>query len=80
MSDKVTERSDPQGQDDRRREFLRRCGRFAVVTPPAITMLLDVATIPREAHASTIGYGSRPPPRHGPSRPPGYGPPRHPKP
>jgi hypothetical protein len=38
-----------------RREFLKRCGRFAVVTPPAMTMLLSVASVPSEAHASTWG-------------------------
>jgi hypothetical protein len=37
-----------------RREFLARCGRFAAVTPPAMTMLLTVAAKPREAYASTI--------------------------
>jgi hypothetical protein len=42
-----------------RREFLARCGRFAAVTPPAMTVLLTVATKPREAYASTVlGYGS----------------------
>ena len=38
-----------------RREFLKRCGRFAAVTPPAMATLLTVSSIPREAHASTIG-------------------------
>jgi hypothetical protein len=42
-----------------RREFLRRCGRFAAVTPPAMTMLLAVATTPTEAHASTYGWGNQ---------------------
>jgi hypothetical protein len=40
-----------------RRAFLIRCGRFAVVTPPAITTLLTVSSIPSEANASTIGRG-----------------------
>ena len=39
-----------------RRAFLARCGRFAVVTPPAMATLLTVSSIPREAHASTIGH------------------------
>ncbi len=43
-----------------RRAFLLRCGRFAAVTPPVITMLLTVSSIPSEANASTIG---RPPVR-----------------
>ena len=38
-----------------RREFLKRCGRFAVVTPPAMATLLVVSSVPKEAHASTIG-------------------------
>jgi len=42
----------------KRREFLKRCGRFAVVTPPAMTMLMSVASMPSEAHASTIGHHS----------------------
>ena len=44
----------PDSLDDRR-EFLRKCGRFAAVTPPAMTMLLSVASKPTEAHASTFG-------------------------
>jgi len=28
---------------DDRREFLKKCGRFAAVTPPAITMLLSTS-------------------------------------
>ena len=39
-----------------RRAFLVRCGRFAVVTPPAMATLLMVSSVPREAHASTIGH------------------------
>jgi len=38
-----------------RRAFLLRCGRFAAVTPPVITTLLTVSSIPSEANASTIG-------------------------
>jgi hypothetical protein len=38
-----------------RREFLVRCGRFAAVTPPMMTTLLTVSSLPREAQASTIG-------------------------
>jgi hypothetical protein len=45
----------PSNPDDDRREFLRKCGRFAAVTPPAMAMLLSVASTPTEAHASTIG-------------------------
>ncbi|MBM7483156.1 MULTISPECIES: hypothetical protein [Bradyrhizobium] len=30
-------------EDDDRREFLKTCGKFAVVTPPAITLLLSTS-------------------------------------
>jgi len=48
---KVEDASDSEA----RRAFLVRCGRFAVVTPPAITALLSVSSVPNEANASTIG-------------------------
>jgi hypothetical protein len=54
----MTEPPTPQSTaDDRtaRRDFLIRCGRFAAVTPPAMTMLLATSSIPRDAYASTIG-------------------------
>jgi hypothetical protein len=56
MTDKTTADADSEDQDARR-EFLKKCGRFAVVTPPAMTMLLAVSTVPTEARASTIGWG-----------------------
>jgi hypothetical protein len=39
-----------------RRRFLLRCGRFAVVTPPAMAMLLSVGAMPRQAQAAS-GFG-----------------------
>ena len=30
-------------QDDDRREFLAKCGKFAVIVPPAMTVLLSTA-------------------------------------
>jgi hypothetical protein len=30
-------------EDDDRREFLKTCGKFAAVTPPAITLLLSTS-------------------------------------
>ncbi|MCK1359505.1 hypothetical protein [Bradyrhizobium sp. 199] len=30
-------------QEDDRREFLKTCGKFAAVTPPAITLLLSTS-------------------------------------
>ena len=51
------------GSRDReaRRAFLARCGRFAVVTPPFMTALLSVSSVPNEAHASTIGHKDKKP-------------------
>ena len=49
---------EPDSPEDRR-EFLRKCGRFAAVTPPAMTMLLSVASVPSEARASTFGNNSQ---------------------
>ncbi len=58
MPENATQGLDTDAEQERRerREFLRRCGRFAVVTPPALTMLLSVSSVPGEAHASTIGH------------------------
>jgi hypothetical protein len=55
MRDKTAMPVEPEGHAPRR-EFLKRCGRFAAVTPPAMTMLLEVAATPSEARASTIGH------------------------
>jgi hypothetical protein len=50
--------------NEARRAFLVRCGRFAVVTPPMMTMLLSVTSVPNEANASTIGHkGDNPKPK-----------------
>ena len=72
MAENPTPNLDSAAERERkeRREFLRRCGRFAIVTPPAMTTLLTVSSIPREAHASTIGRRS--PGKSGKS-PPGNG-------
>jgi hypothetical protein len=57
MEKKTTTLGTPEDRQARR-EFLARCGRFAAVTPPAMTALLTVATKPREAYASTVlGHG-----------------------
>jgi hypothetical protein len=59
----MARRREPRDADQQeRRDFLVRCGRFAAVTPPAMTMLLAVAAKPIEAHASTVqgnGWGGR---------------------
>jgi hypothetical protein len=58
MSDNSTTPVEPDSQAARR-EFLKRCGRFAAVTPPAMVMMLEVAAAtPSEARASTIGWGN----------------------
>ena len=46
----------PEGED--RREFLRKCGRFAAVTPPAITMLLSTS-LTSSAIADSVKGGPR---------------------
>ncbi|WP_046863582.1 hypothetical protein [Microvirga massiliensis] len=45
--------------DNDRREFLKNCGRFAVVTPPAVTMLLSTS-LTTDAIARSGGGGGRP--------------------
>lgn len=45
------------GRDTDRRKFLASCGKFAVVTPPAITMLLSTRlTSDAIAHSGGRGY------------------------
>ena len=46
------------GEEDRR-DFLKKCGKFAVITPPAVTLLLST-TLHSKAIAATSGTGSRP--------------------
>ena len=52
-----------------RREFLARCGRFAIVTPPAVTLLLSTS-LTSEAIAKSGGAAGNP--GHG-GTPPGQG-------
>jgi hypothetical protein len=33
----------PPSSNDDRREFLKKCGKFAAVTPPAVTLLLSTS-------------------------------------
>jgi hypothetical protein len=44
--------------DDDRRKFLAACGKFAVVTPPALTMLLSTS-LNSKAIANSGGPGDR---------------------
>lgn len=46
-------------QDDDRREFLKKCGKFAVVTPPAVTALLSTS-LTSEALAYSSGARESP--------------------
>ena len=61
-----------QDNHDDRREFLKKCGRFAVVTPPAVTFLLSTSMSSKAIAASGgrpgYGYGD---PNHEHSGPPG---------
>jgi hypothetical protein len=47
-------------QDEDRRKFLATCGRFAAVTPPAITLLLSTSLTSNAIAASQgrTGYGN----------------------
>ena len=46
----------------RRRAFLRRFGRFAAVTPPAIAIIMTAELVPTEALASGVGPPFEAPP------------------
>jgi len=44
--------------DDDRRKFLAACGKFAVVTPPALTILLSTSLNSKAIAQSSGGSGS----------------------
>ncbi|PLT93370.1 hypothetical protein [Sinorhizobium medicae] len=44
--------------EEDRREFLKACGRFAAITPPAITMLLTTSLTSKAIASSGSGGGS----------------------
>ena len=44
--------NDTRTEDDRR-EFLKKCGRFAVITPPAVTFLLSTSMSSKAIAASS---------------------------
>lgn len=48
----------PSKSDDDRREFLKSCGRFAIITPPAVTMLLSTS-LTSNAIAKSGGGGGK---------------------
>jgi hypothetical protein len=43
--------------DAERREFLRRAGKFAAVTPPAVSLMLSAMSVPANAKGSGGGGG-----------------------
>jgi hypothetical protein len=43
MTDAVNHQVSPNDTDLARRNFLKSCGKFAVVTPPAISLLLSTS-------------------------------------
>jgi hypothetical protein len=47
----------PSSADEDRRKFLATCGKFAVVTPPAITLLLSTS-LHSQAVAKSTGKGN----------------------
>lgn len=57
MSDQANDnRNNEASFDEDRRKFLAACGKFAVVTPPALTILLSTS-LHSEAIASSGGNG-----------------------
>jgi hypothetical protein len=52
-----TANAQPPSNDNDRRDFLKKCGRFAAITPPAVTMLLST-TLNSKAIAGTSGRAS----------------------
>ena len=54
-----SEPCEPDRSDQNRRDFLSKCGRFAVITPPAVAMLLSTS-LTSEAIAKSGGAKSSP--------------------
>ncbi|YCI04586.1 hypothetical protein M1D34_22335 [Ensifer sp. D2-11] len=51
-------RNEQSPSEEDRREFLKTCGRFAAVTPPAVTMLLSTSLTSNAIAASGSGGSS----------------------
>ena len=62
MTDQINDtRNDANSPiDDDRRKFLAACGKFAVVTPPALTVLLSTSLNSDAIAGSGGGSGSNP--------------------
>jgi len=54
-SDASTEKSGAEAAMTARRDFLAKCGRLAVITPPAVTLLLSATS--RNYAAAHSGFG-----------------------
>jgi hypothetical protein len=54
---KPNEAPAPETKEERR-QFLQRLGKYAAVTPPAITMMLSATTVPAHARGSGGGGGA----------------------
>jgi hypothetical protein len=61
----------PPSSDDDRREFLKKCGKFAAITPPAVTLLLSTSLTSKAIAKS----GGRPGNGYGDTNHEHYGPP-----
>jgi len=61
-SGKITEELVPE--DQARREFIKRTGRFAAITPPAITFLLGTSLSSRAVAASNGSHSGYKDKRH----------------
>jgi hypothetical protein len=58
MTDVVKQQVSPNDTDVARRNFLKSCGKFAVVTPPAISLLLSTSLSSPAVAASGASNGS----------------------
>jgi hypothetical protein len=52
MEGYMTNKTPTPETDAERREFLRRAGKFAAVTPPAVTLMLTATSVPANAKGS----------------------------
>jgi len=57
MSTDSSKAPPPDDEATDRREFLARCGRFAIVTPPAVTLLLSTSLTSEAIAKSGGGHG-----------------------
>ncbi len=55
MEQEKTPPSSNDASENDRREFLKKCGKFAAVTPPAITMLLSTSLTSSAIAKSSTG-------------------------